>query len=239
MSTSLAEKLREGTTKSHSMAENVSFVKSFLGGVVDKKSYRKLVANLYFVYIAIEEQMLFNKDHKCIKPIYFSELNRKISLEEDLNYYYGSNWKNEICASEATQIYVKRIQEIGMNQPELLVAHAYTRYMGDLSGGQILKKIAQKAMNLPDDKGTYFYDFSLIQNENEFKENYRNQLNLIPVDEDQISDIIAEANIAFTLNMKMFQELNSSLIKIMLMLLVNTMSSLKINQNFKPKTNSK
>nr|YP_009313726.1 Heme oxygenase [Helminthocladia australis]SCW21980.1 Heme oxygenase [Helminthocladia australis] len=236
MSASLAEQLREGTTKSHSMAENVSFVKSFLGGVVDKKAYRKLVANLYFVYMAIEEQMLENKDHELIHPIYFTELNRKISLEEDLQYYYGDNWQNEIHASEATQIYVRRIQEVGMNQPELLVAHAYTRYMGDLSGGQILKKIAQKAMNLSDSQGTSFYDFSAIENEVTFKDNYRQQLNQIPVSEEQISDIIAEANIAFTLNMKMFQELNSSLIKIMVMLLMNTISNLKINKRFFHKT---
>nr|YP_009314955.1 Heme oxygenase [Scinaia undulata]SCW23410.1 Heme oxygenase [Scinaia undulata] len=232
MTANLAEQLREGTTKSHSMAENVSFVKSFLGGVVDKKSYRKLVANLYFVYIAIEEQMLNNKNNTFIQPIYFTELNRTASLEEDLVYYYGQNWRMEIVPSEATQTYVRRIHEVGINQPELLIAHAYTRYMGDLSGGQILKKIAKNAMNLSDDQGTSFYDFPSISDENLFKKNYRSQLDAIPIDQNQISDIIAEANIAFTLNMKMFQELNSNLIKIMVMLLVNAVSNLKINKRF-------
>nr|YP_009313929.1 Heme oxygenase [Hommersandiophycus borowitzkae]SCW22183.1 Heme oxygenase [Hommersandiophycus borowitzkae] len=227
MSITLAEQLREGTTKSHSMAENVSFVKSFLGGVVDKKAYRQLVANLYFVYIAIEEEMSANKDNELISPIYFTELNRQLSLEQDLKYYYGDSWKSQIYASEATQIYVRRIHEVGLNQPELLVAHAYTRYMGDLSGGQILKRIAQSAMSLSDNQGTAFYDFNEIPNESEFKDHYRHQLNQIPVTQDQISDIISEANIAFTLNMKMFQELNSSFIKIMLMLLMNTISNLK------------
>jgi len=225
----LAEQLRVGTTKSHSMAENVSFVKSFLGGVVDTKSYRKLVANLYFVYVAIEEQMLANKLHPAIEPIYFPELNRKQSLEKDLCYYYGNNWKDQIAASDATQIYVRRINEIGLNQPELLVAHAYTRYMGDLSGGQILKKIAQNAMHLEEHEGTAFYDFESIKDDKEFKSIYRNQLDVIPVTTNQVSDIIAEANIAFTLNMKMFQELNSSLIKIMIMLLINAVGSLKLN----------
>nr|YP_009315159.1 Heme oxygenase [Titanophycus setchellii]SCW23614.1 Heme oxygenase [Titanophycus setchellii] len=232
MSSKLAEQLREGTTKSHSMAENVSFVKSFLGGVVDKKSYRQLVANLYFVYTAIEQQMLANKDHELIKPIYFPELNRKLSIEQDLIYYYGSSWKNEIHMSEATQMYVKRIHAVGINQPELLVAHAYTRYLGDLSGGQILKKIAQSAMNLSDNKGLAFYDFSQIEDDSSFKNHYRHQLNTIPVNKDQITDIIAEANIAFTLNMKMFQELNSNFIKIMLMLFVNAIGNLKLNTHF-------
>lgn len=227
MSTNLAQKLREGTTKSHSMAENVSFVKSFLGGVVDKHSYRKLVANLFFVYVAIEEELEINKNHEIISFLYFPELHRRLSLVEDLNYYYGHDWKNQISASPATQIYVNRIHDIGSNQPELLIAHAYTRYMGDLSGGQILKKIAQSAMQLPENAGTSFYHFSDIKDDNEFKKNYREVLNNLPLRDTQIQQIIAEANNAFNLNMKVFQELNSNLIKIMIMLLLSTINNLR------------
>nr|BED43223.1 heme oxygenase [Pyropia sp. Myanmar_A]BED43420.1 heme oxygenase [Pyropia sp. Myanmar_B]BED43617.1 heme oxygenase [Pyropia sp. Myanmar_C] len=227
MVNTLANQLREGTTKSHSMAENVSFVKSFLGGVVDKQSYRKLVANLYFVYCAIEEEILSNKDHPAIKPIYFAELNRQKSLAEDLNYYYGSDWLNLIEPSPATKIYVDRIHSIGNQQPELLVAHAYTRYLGDLSGGQILKKIAKGAMNLSDDRGTKFYDFDQIENEKLFKDQYRSALNTIPVSDSQIQNIVAEANISFTLNMKMFEELNSSILKIITMLIANPIQKFK------------
>jgi heme oxygenase len=137
MTSNLATQLREGTSKSHSMAENVSFVKSFLGGVIDKDSYRKLVSNLYFVYSAMEEAMEKNKDNPFITPIYFRELNRRRSLEMDLEYYYGSSWSSSIILSEATKAYVERIETISNERPELLVAHAYTRYLGDLSGGQI------------------------------------------------------------------------------------------------------
>lgn len=227
MSTNLAQKLREGTTKSHSMAENVSFVKSFLGGVVDKNAYRKLVANLFFVYVAIEEELEKNKNHEIISFLYFPQLHRRLSLVEDLNYYYGKDWQSQISASPATQIYVNRIHDIGCNQPELLIAHAYTRYMGDLSGGQILKKIAQNAMQLPENKGTSFYNFSDIQDDNEFKTNYREVLNNLPLKDLQIQQIIAEANTAFNLNMKVFQELNSNLIKIMIMLLLSTINNLR------------
>ncbi|NEP28405.1 biliverdin-producing heme oxygenase, partial [Moorena sp. SIO3I6] len=38
MSTNLATKLREGTKKSHTMAENVGLVKCFLKGTVEKTS---------------------------------------------------------------------------------------------------------------------------------------------------------------------------------------------------------
>nr|QCI07027.1 Heme oxygenase [Haraldiophyllum bonnemaisonii] len=227
MSTNLAQQLREGTTKSHSMAENVSFVKSFLGGVVDKKSYRKLVANLFFVYVAIEEEIEKNKEHIAVKSIYFPELYRRSSLIEDLEYYYGSNWLNQVEPSLATQVYVDRIHNVGNNQPELLISHAYTRYMGDLSGGQILKKIAQNAMNLPDDFGTSFYNFNSIKDDKVFKDAYRDSLNNIPLSNKEIEQIIGEANIAFNLNMKMFQELNSNFIKIMLMLLLNSINNFR------------
>nr|YP_010197811.1 heme oxygenase [Gracilaria isabellana]UAD86227.1 heme oxygenase [Gracilaria isabellana] len=227
MSTNLAQQLREGTTKAHSMAENVSFVKSFLGGVVDKKSYRRLVANLFFVYTALEEEIEKNKNHFVVQSIYFPELNRTFSLQQDLEYYYGSNWKEQVCPSLATKIYVDRIRNISINQPELLIAHAYTRYMGDLSGGQILKRIAQTAMNLSSNEGTAFYNFHNIKDDKRFKVIYRQALDDAPIDQIQIEQIIAEANIAFNLNMKVFQELNSNFIKIMGMLLLSAITSLR------------
>nr|YP_010170982.1 heme oxygenase [Chondria tumulosa]QSD57123.1 heme oxygenase [Chondria tumulosa] len=225
MSTNLAQKLREGTTKAHSMAENVGFVRSFLGGVVDKQSYCKLLGNLFFIYSAIEEEIEVNKTHKVVKSIYFPELYRKNSLIKDLNYYYGSNWSKLIQPSSATQIYVDRIHKISYNNPELLIAHSYTRYIGDLSGGQILKKIAKSAMQLPDNVGSSFYDFDLVKDEKLFKDQYRDSLNNIPLSSLQIEQIIAEANIAFNLNMKIFQELNSNLLKIMLMLFLSSVNS--------------
>nr|YP_009293816.1 heme oxygenase [Ahnfeltia plicata]AOM65504.1 heme oxygenase [Ahnfeltia plicata]UAT97180.1 heme oxygenase [Ahnfeltia plicata]UAT97385.1 heme oxygenase [Ahnfeltia plicata] len=227
MSTNLAQQLREGTTKSHSMAENVSFVKSFLGGVVDRKSYRKLVANLFFVYSAIEEEMEKNRENSSIQLIYFPELNRRESLIDDLKYYYGLDWLSKVQPSLATQIYVERIHNIGENQPELLISHAYTRYMGDLSGGQILKKIAQNAMQLSGTAGSSFYDFKDITDDNIFKKQYREALDNVPISDDQANQIIAEANIAFNLNMKMFQELDSNIIKIMVMLLFSTISNFR------------
>ena len=226
MANNLATQLREGTSKSHSMAENVSFVKSFLGGVIDKESYRKLVSNLYFVYSAMEEEMEKNKDHSLIKPIYFTELNRRKSLELDLEHYYGSNWKSLIKISEATEAYVDRIKIISNEKPELLIAHAYTRYLGDLSGGQILKKIAQRAMNLSDGKGLAFYEFDQVKDEQEFKQNYKKALDSLALDSILADQIVAEANISFTMNMKMFQELETSFSRILVKLVSNWFSSI-------------
>jgi len=226
MTGNLATKLREGTSKSHSMAENVSFVKSFLGGVVDKESYRKLVSNLYFVYSAMEEAMERNKNNPLISPIYFRELNRRKSLEKDLEYFYGENWRSSISISQATQLYVDRIVMISSDRPELLVAHAYTRYLGDLSGGQILKKIAQRAMNLSEGKGLSFYEFDEVEDEQEFKQNYKKALDSLGLDLQLADQVVAEANLSFTMNMKMFQELDTNFTKVLMKLIINFFSSI-------------
>jgi len=223
MSSNLATKLREGTKKSHTMAENVGFIKCFLKGVVEKDSYRKLVGNLYFVYSAMEEEMEKHKNHPILSHLYFPELNRKASLEQDLSYYYGNNWREEVRLSPAGEAYVQRIREVSATEPELLVAQSYTRYLGDLSGGQILKKIAQNAMNLSDG-GTAFYEFADIPDEKEFKHKYRQAMNDLPIDEATADQIVDEANDAFGMNMKMFNELEGNLIKAIGVMLFNTLT---------------
>ncbi len=205
------------------MAENVGFVKCFLKGVVEKNSYRKLVGNLYFVYSAMEEEMEKLREHPIVSQIYYPELNRKQSLEQDLQFYYGSNWRQEVKISAAGQAYVDRIHEIAATQPELLVAHSYTRYLGDLSGGQILKKIAQNAMNLQDG-GTAFYEFAGIPDEKAFKTTYRQAMNDLPIDQATAEQIVDEANAAFGMNMKLFNELEGNLIKAIGIMLFNSLT---------------
>lgn len=228
MSSNLAVKLREGTKKSHTMAENVGFIKCFLKGTVEKNSYRKLVANLYFVYTAIEEEMERCKQHPVVSKIYFPELNRKHSLEKDLAYYYGPNWRDQVAPSVATQAYVNRIHEIGQSAPELLVAQSYTRYLGDLSGGQILKGIAVRGMNLAEGEGTAFYTFDHIPDEKAFKAKYRQAMNDLDLDEATQNHIVDEANAAFGMNMKMFMELEGSLVKAIGQMLFNTLTRRRV-----------
>ncbi len=224
MSSNLATKLREGTKKSHTMAENTGFVACFLKGTVEKTSYRKLVTNLYFVYSAMEEEMERQKNHPIVSQIYFPELNRKAALEQDLFYYYGPNWRDEIAPSSAAEEYIARIREVSNTAPELLVGHSYTRYLGDLSGGQILKKIAQTAMNLSDGEGTAFYEFKTISDEKAFKNKYRQAMNDLPIDDATADRIVDEANDAFKMNMNMFKELEGSLIKAIGIMLFNSLT---------------
>ena len=217
-----AKQLKEGTKKSHSAAENTTFVKSFLRGVVNKESYRALVNDLYFVYCALEEEVSKLKDHPVVGNLQLSDLNRRDALEMDLRYYYGPIWRSLIKPSEACERYVNRIREVAKNEPELLVGHHYTRYLGDLSGGQILKGIAQKALELGDGQGLKFYDFEKIEDTKAYKAGYRGILNDLPIDQHQADAIIVEANYAFRLNMYMFDTLEGNWFKSILKIFISS-----------------
>ncbi len=214
MSVALARQLREGTKKSHTMAENTGFVSCFLKGVVDKSTYRKLVTDLYFVYSAMEEEIgrLSNENHPVVGAISFPELHRQKTLEDDLSFYYGENWQTKLQLSPSAKVYVERIRDIANTTPELLIGHHYTRYIGDLSGGQILKKIAQKAMDLKTQDGLRFYEFANISDEKAFKQKYSLTLDSLPINQAMADSIVEEANKAFKYNMDMFNELEGNLI---------------------------
>ena len=204
----LSKQLKEGTKKSHSAAENTKFVRGFLKGVVNEEEYRKLLTNFWYVYDTMEQRIKETKDplatvlHKY-QPI----LNRTAFLEQDLRYYYGPMWREQQTPSEACNTYCYRINEIAEKDPYLLIAHHYTRYIGDLSGGQILKNIAQKALQPAKGSGLLFYEFPRVPDAKKFKEEYRADLDSLDINEHDTNNLINEANYAFRLNMYLFDEI--------------------------------
>ncbi|XP_067836480.1 LOW QUALITY PROTEIN: heme oxygenase 2-like [Heptranchias perlo] len=208
--TDLSEILKEGTKESHDRAENTRFVKEFLKGRIRRELFELGTVALYYTYSALEEEMDKNAEHPGFAPLHFPlELHRREALAKDLEYFYGPDWRDQIACSEATTRYVERIRHVGEHEPELLAAHSYTRYMGDLSGGQVLKKVAQRALRLPSTgEGVEFYTFHNISNPARFKQLYRARLNTLEASGQSRERIVEEANRAFQFNMEVFEELD-------------------------------
>lgn len=205
----LSEVLAAGTREIHEKAENTQFVKDFLRGNICKEIFKIGVVALYYTYTALEEEIERNKDHPKFAPLYFpAELHRHDALVRDLEYFYGPEWESQIRCSEATKHYVERIHQVGQEDPVLLVAHAYTRYMGDLSGGQILKKVAQRALKLPPTgEGLEFYRFEGIHSAKAFKQLYRSRMNELELDMETKKRLVDEAVKAFHFNIEVFEEI--------------------------------
>ncbi|KAM4883150.1 heme oxygenase 1 [Thomomys bottae] len=209
----LSEALKEATKEVHIQAENAEFMRNFQKGQVTREGFKLVMASLYHIYTALEEEIERNKASPVFAPLYFpEELHRKAALEQDMAFWYGPQWKQAIPYTSATYHYVKRLHEVGSTEPELLVAHAYTRYLGDLSGGQVLKKIAQKALDLPSSgEGLAFFTFPNIESATKFKQLYRARMNTLEMTPKTKQNVIEEAKAAFLLNIQLFEELQGLL----------------------------
>jgi heme oxygenase len=237
--TSLSTALKVGTAKSHSSAESVHFVKEFIQGNINESLYSILISHLFWVYKSLEEELEIHAPTE-FPSLHKRELYRRKSLQDDLEFFYSnvefdessqlkSNCnsdgddekerllKMKIPPSQATIDYIQRIKFIAEKEPLLLLSHAYTRYLGDLSGGKVLARVAKRALNLKSDgdsnddviDGLAFYHFSEIESAKKFKDEYRFALdNLDHLSEEQIERLVAEANVAFVLNMRIFEELD-------------------------------
>ena len=95
-------------------------------------------------------------------------------------------------------------------QPDLLVAHAYVRYLGDLSGGQMLARIVRESLALGSGPGVAFYDFGHPEEVARLKQAFRDGLDAVPADEATMNAIVAEARLAFESHRRLFDELADS-----------------------------
>lgn len=222
-SVGLALQLDDGTRKSHSMAENTAFVTGFFKGMSNRSSFASLVTSLYHVYNAMEEAFDVTTDDR-VKALDKPELRRVESLRKDMEFYYTDD--NKIAPpTAATMAYVNRVKEVAKSDPYLLVAHQYTRYLGDLFGGQMMGGMATRSLNLEPGQGIKFYEFDGISNNKVFIEDWYRDLNALDFTEEQKQAIVDEANLVFTLNIGIFEELDGSPFKAMFAIFISTLKS--------------
>ncbi|GJJ75189.1 heme oxygenase (biliverdin-producing, ferredoxin) [Entomortierella parvispora] len=210
----LAAELKDGTKVLHAEAGRSKFMKYFFKGEVSLATYGRFLVSLYQVYNALEQALDEHRENAQLALLYFPrELSRKAALEQDLEFFNGPQWREMIqTITPAQRAYIDAIQRCASSPtPELLAAHAYVRYLGDLSGGQVLAKRLQKFNDLPEDQGVAFYHFPLIEDNDMFKEMFRKRLNQIEVDDTLREQIIQEAKDTFLRNIDMFCEFDSEL----------------------------
>lgn len=204
----LALLLDDGTRKSHSVAENTAFVTGFFRGIATEASFASLVASLYFVYKAMESAFDSCTD-PSVRALDYPELRRLAPLESDMDYWFGPAWRDEVRPSEATRAYVYRIEKVAAEEPHLLVAHMYTRYLGDLFGGQMMGGMARRSLGL-EGAGTAFYEFVDIPESRPFIDAWYRKLNSLDLSAAQKEAVVDEGNLVFALNIGIFDELDGN-----------------------------
>ncbi|MGW5862539.1 biliverdin-producing heme oxygenase [Streptomyces sp. NPDC055239] len=203
--------IRTASHEQHTEAETSTFMSDLLGGKLGVDAYARYTEQLWFVYRALEEGAAALRDDPVAGPFIQPELLRVAELERDLAHLRGAGWQADAAPLPATAAYAARVAECAQEWPGGYVAHHYTRYLGDLSGGQIIRGKAEQTWGFArKGDGVRFYVFEGISNPAAFKRGYRELLDglgeVVP-DELERQRIVDECKRAFALNTGVFREL--------------------------------
>ncbi|MFC7309773.1 heme oxygenase (biliverdin-producing) [Streptomyces monticola] len=210
MDTPFSTLIRTASHEAHTEAETSTFMSDLLGGRLGVDAYTRYTEQLWFVYRAMEDAAQRLRNDPVAGPFIQPELMRVAELERDLTHLHGGDdgWRERVRPLPATAAYAARVEECARTWPGGYVAHHYTRYLGDLSGGQIIRDKAEKTWGFARrGDGVRFYVFEQIRNPAAFKRGYRELLDAVAVDDLEKMRIVDECKRAFALNTSVFHAL--------------------------------
>ena len=200
--------IRTASHEQHVEAETSTFMSDLLGGRLGVDAYARYTEQLWFVYEALESGAERLASDPVAGAFIQAELFRLPALERDLAHLRGADWRSGLTALPATRAYAERVRECAELWPAGYIAHHYTRYLGDLSGGQIIRDKAERTWGFARrGDGVRFYVFEEIGNPAAFKRGYRERLDGVQVDDLEKQRIVAECKRAFALNTGVFRAL--------------------------------
>jgi heme oxygenase (biliverdin-producing, ferredoxin) len=199
--------LRERTRSGHSSSEGADFMSDLMTGKGSREDYVALVAQHYFIYAALEGVAPRFAGDPVASRFITAHLTRLPAIEADLEFLIGPDWRESIAPLPTTKAYVDRIEQVAdEGWAGGFVAHHYTRYLGDLSGGQAIRTLMQRQFGF-ETNGVGFYFFDQIANPREFKETYREQLDAAGWDAAESERVIDEVMRAYAFNTALFADL--------------------------------
>jgi heme oxygenase len=199
----LSVRLRSGTRLDHDAAQGSGFLDALAAGALPRQAYADLAAQHWFIYETLEQAAGAMAADPVAGPFVFPELTRLPALSDDLAVLLGP--APTLSALPATREYRARLRAVAFEQPWGFIAHHYTRYLGDLSGGQYLGPAIAKAYGL-DGAGHRFFVFDGVSPP-AFRTRYRellDGLSFSPADE---ASFLAEVAEAYRLNIAVLSEL--------------------------------
>ena len=204
--------IRTATWGDHSDSEGSSVMEDIMRMRATREEYVDLVVQHYFMYEALEEASKVLAADPRFAALHPAAIVREQTLVEDLEFLVGENWRDEISPVPATAAYADRIREIAAEGwlPGI-IAHHYTRYLGDLSGGQMIAKRVKKQFGF-EHAGIAFYDFTELGDLGEFKQAYRGVLDLLgeSLDEAERERMVAEVRAAYRFNSDVFVDMKQA-----------------------------
>jgi len=200
---SLSAAMREGSQEQHDAAERSPFIRELLRGNLNEDAYVDYLLRLRVVYAALEDAVRIHRDDPLVAVVYDPALERLPAIDADLHRWAGDSLRK--LNSPAAEEYRGRLESVGGSA---LLAHHYTRYLGDLSGGRVIGRALDRVFNLGG-VGLALYDFPMRPKP--YKDGYRARLDALDLLTEQFDEVVSEVKLAFRLNQALFDELAGNL----------------------------
>ena len=197
----LSTVLRQATWGAHEEVESGPLEAALADGRLRVEVYADLLAQSWVVYRSIEAAAPQMAADPLAGPFVRPEVFRTAAVERDLAFYWGDRWVDRVDLLPETELYVERIETIAAVDPVAWIAHGYTRYLADLSGGLVIDKAITEAYGLAQD-GRWLYTFDLPAgvDPKTWKNAYRQLLNVLDLDTATAIRLVEEALVAYQCN---------------------------------------
>ncbi|WP_436497556.1 heme oxygenase (biliverdin-producing) [Actinokineospora sp. HUAS TT18] len=206
-----SQSLRQATRDGHDRAQESPYIVALIAGELSRAGYTALATQHYFIYAAIESAAAVMRTDPIAGPFVVDTLHRLPALTADLAALLGPDWQSRIQPTPATQRYRERVAEVGHTSVGF-VAHHYTRYLGDIAGGQVIRARLRSQHGITG-AGARFYDFDDLGPAPVFRDRYRRLLDTATWTPEERAAVIAESRVAYDLNTAVFTDLADDLDK--------------------------
>ena len=201
-----SQALRERTSAAASSTDvGCGFMTDLMTGRGTRDDYVQMLAQHHVVYEALEAAAERWAGDAVAEPFLSPALTRLPTIQADLAFLLGDDWRERIEPLPVTARYVRRI-ETASQWVGGFIAHHYTRYLGDLSGCQIIRTLMQRQFGF-ETNGVGFFLFAEIARPKEFKGTYRQQLDAVDWTADERERVIDEVVVAYRFSTELFVEL--------------------------------
>jgi heme oxygenase (biliverdin-producing, ferredoxin) len=197
---SLLDAFRLRTGALHVEAERSGIISEILHGRASRGGYALLLRNLLPIYVTMEDALERHRGTPTIGRLARPELYRTPAIAADIRILSEGGAELPLLA-EAVD-YADAVLTASGGLGSRLVAHAYVRYFGDLSGGQIMKRLLMKSLGLPA-AVLAFYEFPTIGDIGAYKIAFSEAIERVGDDLDDFEAVVEEAARAFELNIKL------------------------------------
>jgi heme oxygenase (biliverdin-producing, ferredoxin) len=196
----------------HVEAERTGIIRDLLRGEASREGYVLLLRNLLPAYQAMERGLERHRGSPGLGALARYRLDRAPAIQSDLNAICGKRRSRDIPLLTVGEVYAERVAGAAEGDGARLIAHAYTRYLGDLSGGLILQRLLARSLGLHPSELS-FYDFPRFSDLDALKAGYRKAVDRAGTLIRDRDAVVEEGAVAFTLNIELSCAVQSAVLK--------------------------